>query len=230
MVPLFIPRVRERLPTFEAELLWASGDAPPPDKKRRPEWLKCVVRHLAKVYGLAGLVAGQTTITPNALGQLAGLATAADLILNQPSAEVLAEESSSPPIKELRRVVAKATAKPGKIVRRLLTKMPVRGSTDAADNVTRYLQGTVEGMQRANTDTATLTDELCFWLWLFWPEADTAKTRKDLHQWLTDMKFVSCSFKLVEKVCRQIGFRSKASRTKKKQPTNRRKRVGRRSK
>jgi hypothetical protein len=60
-----------------------------------------------------------------------------------------------------------------------------------------------------------VTDEVCFFLWCFWPEAKTATSVRELHEWLERLKIIHCGTKNFEKICRRIGFRGSARGRKK---------------
>ncbi len=66
----------------------------------------------------------------------------------------------------------------------------------------------------------TATEDVQHFIWIFWLEANTATSVHGLFSWMTDMRFIHCSEKLLEKICGQIGFRASKRGRKKRIPKN----------
>lgn len=222
-------RVLERLVGFESELAWASGHGPLPDGKARPEWFRKLMLRLAETSALDWVfrLQAKAAISPRDLGELTGCFEAFAAALAQPSEASLKEEAETPILKTFREAMLKVSSPRLEQLSAWLPKLPVAKTGEPAQQIASFYSGAASGAQKVETATTTTTEDLLYWMWLFWPEVSTAKSREELHRWLTEMRFVSCSFKLVEKICREIGFRSRPKQ--RSQPTQRQKRVGRRS-
>lgn len=65
----------------------------------------------------------------------------------------------------------------------------------------------------------SVTVQLYGFLWLFWPQVQTAKSIRELHDWITRIRYTQCSLKLIEKICVKIDFRPSVRGRKKRIPT-----------
>ena len=77
----------------------------------------------------------------------------------------------------------------------------------------------VEVMANEDEET-TVTQELHWFLWVLWPEAQTARSVRDFHEWLSHLGLIHCSPKLLEKICSKIGYRPSKRGRKNRIPTD----------
>jgi len=224
---MVVSRSLERLAAFESELAWAKSGSSCLNGEARPEWFRNLVLCLTKTGAIRWAIdlEAKGPLSAEDLGELTGRLQAYAFVLGADD-DGSATETESPSLKAFREGILK-TAEPGfEKVLASLPKLPLQKGGEPSERLAEVYRGAARGVHKVNTDDSTTTDDLLYWMWLFWQEVSTARSREVLHRWITEMGFVSCSFKLVEKVCREIGFLSKPSR----QPTERRKRVGRRAK
>jgi hypothetical protein len=199
-------RLQERLPQVQSEVLWAVGMETPPGFVAPPEWVKGALK---RVFKETTLISQQLEAlrgpSPANAGRIVGLMQGMGAELNT-SAPEAGDDSI---FRQMHAAHSAWFQEKTADFNRLVESTPKPTKQLTPVQIAEFCRGTSEGAEfvvdQASAETTTMTT-LAYWMWLLWPEATTAKTRPALHAWFEQMDFPKCSFKTVEKLCREIGF------------------------
>jgi hypothetical protein len=204
-----LERMKIRSPSLGGEILWAVGMVTLPEGERPPDWVKSAILRLSRELPVQlEFVKSAADVTPEIRGTIAGLAAAGSLSITTPTEQEKAEEEKNPYLKEFREMF-KPLAEGMKAAESELDKTPPKlGVPMSPLDVGKYHEGGRNAAEFVSEQAEmSMKAELCFWLWILWPDVKDIGSRAKTHQWYAGMRFVSCSFKLFEKVCQEIGFR-----------------------
>ncbi len=197
------------MPAFEDEVHWAAGLAAVAGFTEPPEWVKKAILVFAKEIPLRlDAIDGPNEMTPGILGKVAGFLEAGLLSIMSPTELEKRNEEKNPQLKELRELYTPLVGKMESMAAELAAKQPKMGKPMTPEDVGSYHEGGQETAKFVARDAdMSMTGNLCFWMWLLWPDVESIGSRVKVHEWIGGMKLVSCSFKLFEKVCLEIGYR-----------------------
>jgi hypothetical protein len=211
-----VERFSERLPQFGGEIMWSVGAKLPKGKKRPPKWLKrCILKIFFGNKQIPKLTNDQfRKLVRYVAGAFEGLTKTTEAALTYPTDEEKELERLKPEIRELR-LATRAGIKKMLKKKEITAARSLRPTGRNAEEWNAYFEGGQHGSTAVVEADApsSISDEILWFMWIFWPEAEQAASREKLHAWInTDMQFVECDFKIFEKVCRQIRFRSVGSK------------------
>lgn len=204
-----LERMKVRSPSLGGEMLWAHGMVALPEGERPPDWVKAAILRLSREFPVQfEFVKSEADVTPEIRGTIAGLAAAGSLSISAPNELEKAEEEKNPYLKEFRNLF-KPLAERMKTAESELDKVqPGLGAPKSPLEVQEYHEGGRKAAEFVSDEAEmSMKAELCFWLWIFWPDVQAIGSRSKTHERFSEMRFISCSFKLFEKVCQEIGFR-----------------------
>jgi hypothetical protein len=203
-----IDQFKARLPIAPVEMIWATGNAVPIGFKPPPDWVKKAIQRMVDELGLLrGTTDGKAT--PHLVGKYYGLVTTAIAAATYPSEEEKLDEAANPALKELRELLGAWLAAIVPVFEEATAKEQSLAAPKTANDYKESYAGAIDGAAFVADEDAgemTMMGELSFWMWLFWPQVEGMKNRVEAFAWVGDMKFVSCSFKLFEKLCQEIGY------------------------
>lgn len=218
----------DRMPELLAVL--GSGKALPRNASLPPHWAQQLLKKKV-MSGPLGYIdelklrGRKTNYTLAEWGKILGILSGYATFLASPPEETLREEKEFPPFRTLREGIAeKAESLMPRLIKRKKIRIPVgarRRKKAKADkgpltlNSKQKVQfefGYNEGLRRALDEHGQpvieeqLTYDLCYVMWLFWPEVKDLSKVRELHTWLSELTRKQFSVKLVEKICREIGL------------------------
>lgn len=212
---LLLGRLPLRLPSLQREFEWACGAPMAPGLTVPPPWVRYAIR---RIWGITDEKAHSKKFTreevASAFGFAHGLLPASLAALNQPIEE--SDPKLAAKLERFRKSTVNTTSPQWEGLSKVLAAVPdsrFHGSLEEVAAFHRGQQAASEFVVTASdrsSENESLTDELLWFLWLFWPEVETAKSIAEIHQWLSRLRFVACSQKLLEKICTQIGLRPSA--------------------
>lgn len=212
---LIFERIPHRLPQLLPEFAWACGARIAQGLPTPPPWVRYAIR---RVWGIPDKKAHAGSFTPEQIAELFGLARglipASQAALKQPIDDDDPELAGK--LERFRKEAVGVTTPQWKGLRKALAAFPESKFHGSIQEVVAFHRGQhiaaefVAAASDHKAENDSLTEELLWFLWLFWPEVETAKSIAELHQWLSRLRFVACSQKLLEKICTQIGLRPSA--------------------
>lgn len=208
-------RLLARGPDLLAEMKWAVGHPASGPRKRRPAWLKGIIRRaLSDGFMQPFSDLGSLAQSMSLQGEVRGGAIVAAKFLEPTKENILPEEKAFPELRKLRQGIwsmvigaveneATRAKKSGKVA-----KKKKRTAKETVD----YLQGVGRGATKATAveapfESQAIVTQLAQTIWLSWEEVEQARNRRDLHQWLTEDQKIKCEFATLEKLCRQVGLK-----------------------
>ena len=210
-----------------SELLWASLETQS-NFQTPPKWVakaigKSAAQAVEQIQNIPGMLLG--TLPLAKVGEIAGQMSVDTAYLQSPGADVEEVEKLVPELKSQRENLLKIADKcESDLANSKILKKRELNHQETSD----YLGGQGQGAQQAAKELATeatLTTQICSMMWVLWRDVDQFMDRPPLHDWLQGTLKISCSFKLVERICDEIGFRP-ARRGRPKNPTAQEKTVG----
>jgi hypothetical protein len=207
--------MKARLLAMEGEEMWCAGHAPADNRDVPPNWVKNAIERMSREIPIQpGALSRPAEITPEDRGRIAGFVEATWISINSPSKETKREEAAGPGLKEWRSLFEVIAAKMKFQESELARVQPEPGARKTALEVDLYHKGGREAAKFVTSGAAmSMKAELCFWMWLFWPQVEALGSREKVHSWISEMRFVSCSFKLFEKLCQEIGYRPSGTKS-----------------
>jgi hypothetical protein len=215
-----------RVPALGAEFGWACGMPMPKELPSPPEWVRKAIFGFG---GLSGKESSSRTITredvAHLIGMLRGLHSAGEIALKSPIKMSGASDAATKRAAALQQVLATALRPTWATAKRIQETIPEERYKQTLGEVSAAHRGQKEASdfvcEAVNLDSRSdsITDEILFFLWVCWPEVETAKSVAELHNWMTRIQYVSCSPKTLEKICTKIGFRKTKRGRKKRIPT-----------
>ena len=203
------------------EAQWALGLPVRSDFNPPPDWVRNLIRQKHGVTDEITKVTEEEVLI--AVAQISGVGSA----MAQGARLLFTEtETDSEAEREFKIAVGNAMQPAIEGMETAFAKLPpniYKGNTErfaAFAGGQAYIAKEMAAEARDEGSIDTVTDELRSFLWLFWPEAKTATSVHALFEWLMVMKVIHCSEKLLEKVCRDIGYHASKRRRKKRIPTN----------
>lgn len=206
-----IEKFRERQPEFGSEIAWTVGLKRPPGSEKLPKWLKRCIARLSLGRSRPPTLNNEQKRKLSVLlaGAFEGIEKTSLAVLSAPTEKEKELERLRPEIKKLR-LVAKAG------VKKLLDKSNLRRARSLRPTkmTGEEWKSYYDAAQKASSEVAeerstSITADILWWMWFFRREVEDASSRAELHNWLSEeMRFIVCDFKIFEKVCRQIRFRS----------------------
>lgn len=223
-----IERGMARLPVMAVEVQWAFGVQFPADLVAPPIWVRRVILLTFNINPDAHVSneSADPVKVSKVLGSLFGFAEGAAIVFRPDKTVPNAQDKAELNEEHFKKGVSDAA-------------MPHLAKWDEqAAAVRHYIrQGTTEqysafmaGQSEAAKfisdeenepgSTTNMTHELLTFLWTFWPEIPLTGSVHNLHQWITELGYLHCSEKLVEKVCRRAELRLSELGAEKRPPTN----------
>jgi hypothetical protein len=207
----FIKKFGERQPEFGSEIGWTVGLRQPKGSMGRPKWLKKCISRLCLERSRPPTFNNEQKRKISVLlaGAIEGIEKTSLAVLSSPTEREKELEKLRPEIKKLR-LVAKAGVKKLLKNKSFPKANSLRPASMTGEERNWYYEAAHEASSEVVEDkSTTITADVLWWMWFFWREAEAASSRAELHKWISrDMRFVVCDFKIFEKVCRQIRFRS----------------------
>lgn len=206
------------------EAQWAFGLATSSDFCAPPDWVRKLIREIFGATEKPPKMGKEDFL--RALAQLTGAGAAwaqgARLLLIDAESQ---DEKCSKEEKEFNAAMGKVFQPAIENFEMSFEKMPSELYKGNADTFEAYTGAQAEiakeiAAQARGESSDSLTDDVQHFLWLFWLEANTATSVRGLFNWMEGLGLVHCSEKLLEKICRQIGFRASKRGRKKRIPTN----------
>jgi len=223
-----IQRGMARLPVMGTEAQWAFGVRLKTDFVEPPSWVSRVILMRFDIdpdkRGLNGKIDPLTA--SRILGSFYGLAEGAAIVLSAKKAAPTNPNAVQVNEEMLRKAVGNA-AKPHLEIfdeRAESVRRGLRGGT--AEQYAAFAAGQNEVAQAIAAEEKEpgcmidMTHGLLDFLWMFWPEIPPTGSVRRLHKWITDLGYLHCSEKLVEKVCRRAELRLSELGAEKRPPTN----------
>jgi len=218
---LIATKVPERMRSMPLEVAWASGARLPASWVPPPPWVRNVIKRALQNPRLGELLA-----MPNSpamvFGSAAGIVEASELAMDSSA-------NSATPNNGLEALFTQRMAAEMRPhwegVRALLEAVPKKEYQKNVEDLTAYHKGqhqSSEFVQRAaaGEEQDTNTDEVLFWLWILWPQVNTASSALEVYRWMIEsMELLSCGQKNFEKICTDVGFRRSRRGRKKRIPT-----------
>jgi hypothetical protein len=203
-----LERIKDRFGAFVSEMTWATGKADLPEAIRPPDWVKLAILRMSREMPLQlESIGGPMGVSPEDRGKIAGMARAGSLSMIFPTEQEKAEEENNPQLKRLRELFRPLANKMKRSESELAHAYPEVGEPKSPQEVEEYHEGGRKAAEFVSEDAEmSMKAELCFWMWMLWPDVEAVGSRAKVHEWIASMKFVSCSFKLFEKVCQEIGY------------------------
>jgi hypothetical protein len=227
---VLVDKLAQRVSLLSWESAIAVGlVAIPPSVVYPPPWAlgaaKIASAWLAKLFDAKP---GQGAARPDQLGALVGLAETWEAFLKTPSPETIALEKKSDAVALLRKRVAEIAAPDIAFAKKLGTKTKDSPATGLAK--LQFAKGQLLGSAAILNEAGELKsesstrDEICFFIWLYWPDLGALESIADLQKFFDEYK-TPVSRKNLEKVCAEIGLRFRG-RGRPKKPTSANKPVG----
>ncbi len=225
VLALITERLPLRMTEVGEEISWAFGISPYSRKPEPPEW----VRRTIRCFLGAPAVAPKDQPPPKledlvaALGMAKGMAAGGRVWANEPLDTTGIREDLQPAAVELKQKVLRVIQPQIQKVDDAVAKIPSTVIEKNHETLAAFTRGQSEGVEAISEqeDEGTITQQLLWFLWMFWPEIQTAKNVRELHEWIGHVGLVQCSMKLVEKVCGRVGLRPSQRGRKKRIPTTR---------
>lgn len=186
------------------ETLWALNQPVPSDFTSPPAWVKSAIELNPSVRALRSALKG-TNAAPNAQSHaLRSFAEAAVLAVQNS----LTEADPAPVRKHLEKLHANTTQRMDPLAAEALAA-PIPAARNIAELESGKLASIagVKAVRSIAEIEPSLTEQVCYFLHLFWPEVETAKNLRETYDWFTAETDVACTFELFKKVCRSIGLR-----------------------
>ena len=204
------------------EAQWAFGFGTLPENATPPEWVRRTIRCF---YGHPP-VAPKTLpkLTPeqliHALGLAKGMAAGARVWTTQPLDNSGIRPEHVPKVDEIKSKISAILQPQAQKIDETLSKIPPEVFEKTFGTLAAYSKGQSEAVEfYASAEESSASEELLWFLWMLWPEVQPANSVRELHRWIEHLGLVTCSLKLVEKVCGKIGFRPSSRGRKKRIPT-----------
>ena len=225
-VRIVTQRMPERLLHLPAEAEWAIGTGKLPDDAVPPEWVRALILN---IFGFrVSAEKPSTPISKDTLLQLLGLAkgfsTGAQVWTTEPVDLSGIRQDLVPLAADLKQKCNLAAVPQIEKLEAAIAQLGAQTKPDTVANTAKYYAAQSEGVKAfatAESEDDTVTNQLCWTLWILWPEVSTSTSVKHLHEWLTELDLVACGPKLVEKVCGKIGLRPSRRGRGKRIPTKR---------
>ncbi len=223
---LLLDVMPKRFGPMALEVQWAIGLPVPQDFVPPPEWVKNVILDFC---GISKVKPEQRTqlrseYISSLIGTSTGIADASMLYFEQEKNSASSQAESDILI---RKFASRVDAPLKELVEKLETavsSLPPNSYKSTVKDLAVYTTARSEAIAAvACEDEGTISQKLKYWLWVFWPQTATASSVPKLYQWITGLGLIMCSDKLVEKICREIGFRATRMKPKKRIPTKRKK-------
>lgn len=209
------------------EMKWALGAPVCSSFTKPPTWVRSLILCLLGVDEKHLKQSGQ--LSQEYFAKLAGAAQAmiegVGIAISQPPDVSDIKEQYRPAALEFEKNLARAiqpTIDEGNLA---LGKIPEDAFKKSPSDFAAFTKGQSEGAEfiakcaDENEPDQSVTVQLYGFLWIFWPQVQTAKSVRELHDWITRLRYAQCSLKLIEKICAQIEFRPSARGRKKRIPT-----------
>lgn len=224
-------KMAERIGMCGLESAIAEGlSKPPPGFNLPPPWALKASRIVGANWAkLMRTEDGPGPAQPDQIGALVGLGRTWEAFLSVPTPEIQKLEKEMPALGQLRSLVSKlsqphfalagafesaiATADLSSRDRRKFAAGQHAGSAGVVDE---------EGELH---EEPVIREQVCFFVWLFWPDLSCLRSVTDLQKFLEEFAVDGLTRKNLEKICREIGLHFKG-RGRPKNPTRMRKRVG----
>ncbi|MFT3782457.1 MAG: hypothetical protein QM790_10625 [Nibricoccus sp.] len=209
---LLIDRLSERSKVTGFEFMWSVGLKMPAGFKKPPRWVRGAISYMVNSGSLSFLNELRdpaNVLRPEGFGRVLGMTVLAKAYFEAPPKGLYDE---APAVREsVQELHSKLASVLGPEIEKATTAIPkVAAAIDlkSPTGLHQYIKGQERGARYVMEDQPKddATTDICFLFWIFWPELTTSRTRVEAHEWLKEMKFVSCSFKQFEKVCGMIGF------------------------
>ncbi len=208
------------------EAQWAIGLPVPQDFVLPPQWVKNVILDF---YGISRVKPEQpmqltSELISSLIGMSTGIADASMLYFEQEKKRANSKAASDILIREFALRVDAPLKEQVEKMDAAVSSLPPNSYKSTVKDLAAYTAARSEAIAAvACEDEGTISHELKYWLWVFWPQATTASSVPKLYQWIASLALVKCSDKLVEKICREIGFRVNRKNPKTRIPTKRKK-------
>jgi hypothetical protein len=223
---LLLDLMPKRFGSMAIEAQWALGFPVPENFVTPPDWVKNVILDFNGIPRVKPDKPTQLTseVISSLVGMSTGLAEAGTLFFAQEMARASSQSQSDTLIRELiSRVDGPLKEQVGKL-EAAISSLPPTSHKATVKDLAAYSSARSEAIASvASDEDATITKELTYWFWVLWPQVSTATSIPKVHQWITGTGLIHCSDKLVEKVCRELGFRATRKKRKKRIPTTRKK-------
>jgi hypothetical protein len=208
-------RLKARLPAMSREELWCAGNNLAENASMPPEWVKKAISRMSHETPVRpGALASAVQMTSEGRGRIAGFVEASWLAITEPSENEKRAEQNDPTLKQWRELFAPLVGKMKLQQSNLEKHQPAPGAPKTPTEVGLHHKGGREGAKFViNEATMSMKGQLCFWMWVFWLEIEKQGSRESVHAWICEMRFVSCSFKLFEKLCQEIGYRPSGAKS-----------------
>ena len=207
-----------RMKEMATELSWAIGLVKLPKKQTPPNWVRrLILIQLGDSPDPKKTKKTTGTEVSEFLGMLSGMAQAAPTLFRDADSIVPVPDSAKPLFKEFGQRMADVAKPHLALAETVLAKSSetIR-SHRAAQAISFHKTQSKIVQEILSPQDDTLTDDLFWWLWFDRLEISTARSIAEIHSWLQVQRRISCSPKLVEKICRKIGLRpSKRGRKRK---------------
>ena len=191
-----------------------------------PQWVRKAILCL---WGVSGNRTASRPITSediaHLMGMLRGLQSAGEIALRTPLSMAGASRTAAKKAAQLQQQIATALQPTWDTAKRIHEAIPEERYKQTLSEISAAHSGQKEASDfvceavKLDSPSESITDEILFFLWVCWPEVETAKSVAELHGWLTRIQYVFCSQKLLEKICTKIGFRKTKRGRKKRIPT-----------
>ncbi len=224
---LLLERAPARSLDLSDEISWARGSPVSREFIEPPPWVRpAVLRTLrGPMKSVLEFQSVPSSPSPELWGKAEGVLLAASALFAAPSTARRGDETKHPELRELREKMGEVAGRISTTSRAGKRPKVLRPKIETLEDVQAHIAGTHAGallVSEPGDADFSLTDRLCFLLWLLWPEASTAKNRRELHAWIAELGVLTVGFRLVEKLCREIGFAPAKRGRPKNKPTSRR--------
>lgn len=207
-------QLRGRLAVMKIEAQTAFGHSPLPKSVLLPHWVTACI-HICFT-GTAELKLRKFSAKElvEALGAANGMAKSWNAFLSSPSSEMSDLENRFPLVTEMR-LQLQSISKPS-----LTAISRADRKIDSArlkpELWMAYLKGTGEGAAEVLDESGelvsdtTIRQDVCYLIWLYWPDIQRLNSVTDLEKFFRDMRQDDVTRKNLEKICREIRLKFKS--------------------
>ena len=203
---------------------------PPVGFARPPAWALAAARIASQSWAtIMRTEDGPGPVGADQVGALVGMASTWGALLATPSPEIQELEKQQPALSALRARFAEIS-RPQLALAEKIGELSAKAPFTSLER-REFAQGQYVGASEVVDSTGELTDEstvrgdVCFYLWLFWPDLLIFESITDLQKFFDEFSPCDVTRKNLEKICGEIGLRFKG-RGRPKNPTGSAKCVG----